>query len=201
MFVGSAAENVSHYLCLLPFIISCINSTNLLPERTSGRTLTIRILHIPCILGLILAIVGGTRLSSGDPSRQSSGEHFEKAGGLMFVAVYIVLVGLCLLTFTGIQSLSWSERRIFGAICAALPLLAVRLLYSILSDFLDNSTFSIFDGNATVQLCMAVIEEFLITIIYLIAGVLATPTRELGNPVQYPKVADTYQLNGGVQRV
>jgi len=97
-------------------------------------------------------------------------------------------------------SFFWSEKWISLAIVASLPLLAVRLLYSIVSDFLNDKTFSIFDGNATVLLCIAVIEKLIITIFFLVAGVLATPEKELhrGNEV---KVAETNQLSSRVQQL
>lgn len=153
------------------------------------------------MLGLLLAIIGGTRLSSSDASTQSSGEKFEKAGGLLFVAVFIALTGLCVLTFSSFSQLAWGEKRILLAIVASLPLLAVRLLYTILADFENNSTFSILDGNATVQLCMAVIEEFIITIFLLVAGVLAPSLKDMQRHDNFVKKGDTYQLNGVTQQV
>ena len=65
------------------------------------------------------------------------------------------------------------EKRIVYAVLAALPLIAVRLLYSLLADFANNSTFNILFGNATVQLCMAIIEEMIVVVFFLIAGLLA----------------------------
>ena len=38
---------------------------------------------------------------------------------------------------------------------------------------MDNSTFNAVDGNATVQLCMAIIEEFIVLVFYLVAGFVA----------------------------
>ena len=70
------------------------------------------------------------------------------------------------------------------AILAALPFLAVRLLYSILADFEDNNTFNIINGNATVQLCMAVIEEFIITIFFLAAGLAAPSLKSVRSGVE-----------------
>lgn len=135
--------------------------------------LALRLLHLPIILGLILSIVGGTRLSSSDSSKQSEGEKFEKAGGILYLIGYVGLFGIAVLTMARIRNLPSGEKRILLAVLAALPLLAVRLLYSLLADFANNSTFSILGGNATVQLCMAIIEEMIATIIFLAAGITA----------------------------
>lgn len=62
------------------------------------------------------------------------------------------------------------EERIYFAVMAAIPLLGVRLLWSILSVFANNKTFSINSGNALVQLFMATVEEFVIVLMYTMAG-------------------------------
>ena len=130
-------------------------------------------LHLPIMLALILAIVGGTRISSSDSSKHSSGESFEKAGAIIFLISYIAIVAFAVLTMTDSRNLAQGEKRIVYAVLGSLPLLAVRLLYSLLVDFANTKTFNIVDGNPTVQLCMAIIEEFIVTIIFLVAGLVA----------------------------
>ena len=149
--------------------------------------LILRLSHIPIILGLILAIVGGNKLSDNpnDTSDINEGEKFEKAGGIMFLIGYVILFGATVVTGLEFRNLPWGEKRILGAVVAALPLLAVRLLYSLISDFADNNTFNILYGNATVQLCMAIVEEMIVTVFYLIAGVTAPSWKSLqGGPDQ-----------------
>lgn len=130
-------------------------------------------LHIPILLALILAIVGGSRISSADSSKHSSGESFEKAGSIIFLISYLAIFAFAILTMADFSKIPLGEKRILYAVLASLPLLAVRLLYSLLANFEDNSTFSILDGNATVQLCMAIIEEFIVTLFFLVAGFMA----------------------------
>ena len=145
-------------------------------DFVSGNTLRVRLLemlHIPIMLAFILAVVGGTRISSSDSSKHSSGESFEKAGGIIFLISYIVIVAFAVLTMADFRNLPQGEKRILYAVLGSLPLLAVRLLYSLLVDFANDSTFSIVHGNPTVQLCMAIIEEFIVTALFLIAGLVA----------------------------
>ena len=130
-------------------------------------------LHIPILLALILCIVGGTRISSPDSSKHSSGQSFEKAGGIIFLISYLAIVAFAVLSMSETRNLPHGEKRVLFAVLASLPLLAVRLLYSLLADFDNNSTFNIVDGNATVQLCMATIEEFIVTSFFILAGIFA----------------------------
>ena len=141
------------------------------------RIIASHILHIPCILALILAVIGGTRLSSSDVSKHPSGEDFEKAGGILFLAVYVGLIVLVLLTMIHFTQLPWGEKRILVAVMAALPLLAVRILYSLLADFKHDTTFNIEGGNETVQLCMSIIEEMIVMAFFLLAGITAPDIR------------------------
>lgn len=138
-------------------------------------------LHLPILLALVLAIIGGTRISSSDSSKHSSGESFEKAGAIIFLISYIAIVAFAILTMTESRSLPQGEKRILYAVLGSLPLLAVRLLYSLLADFADNSTFNILSGNATTQLCMAIIEEFIVTCLFLLAGSMAPALDRLMN--------------------
>ena len=65
------------------------------------------------------------------------------------------------------------ETKIYLAVMLAIPFLAVRTIYSILADFENNSTFGILDGNAYVQLGMAVIEEMIVTAMFIGVGLVA----------------------------
>lgn len=100
------------------------------------------------------------------------------------MAVYLGLFALAALTMANIRNLPWDEKWILIAVLAALPFLAVRLLYSILADFEDNNTFNIIKGNATVQLCMAVIDEFIITVFFLAAGLAAPSLKSMRSGVE-----------------
>lgn len=76
--------------------------------------------------------------------------------------------------YSGIEA---GEHRLLGAIAICTPILAVRLVYSIISTFGHNRNFSIFNGNETVQLVMVVIEEIIIVYVMLLTG-LTLDTRD-----------------------
>lgn len=162
---------------LLPFLSICIELTssysNDFIAGTTSRNRILELFHIPILLALILSIIGGTRISSSASSKHSSGESFEKAGAIIFLISFIAIVAFAILTMADLRNLPWGEKRILYAVLASLPLLAVRLLYSLLADFEDDGTFNVVDGDVTVQLCMAIIEEFIVTVFFLIAGFVA----------------------------
>jgi hypothetical protein len=78
-----------------------------------------------------------------------------------------------------------SQRRIFLCILLALPLIAVRLLYSLIGTLESNpnNQFSIIYGSSSIQLGMATIEEFIIVLVYAILGVFTPRAQPASAPV------------------
>jgi hypothetical protein len=62
------------------------------------------------------------------------------------------------------------ERRVPIAIITALPFVLVRLVYSACSVFLHDHLFNIVTGNVVVLVVMAVLEEFVVVVIYIALG-------------------------------
>ena len=74
------------------------------------------------------------------------------------------------------------DKRIFYAVILALPFIFVRILYSMLAVFLTHqTTFTLVNGNAVAQLCMATLEEMVVVVVYLGAGITA-PVRKGNDP-------------------
>ena len=91
-------------------------------------------------------------------------------------------VGLCLLTTTAIHSVADMDKRILYAVILALPFIFVRILYSMLAVFLTNqTTFTLVNGSAIAQLCMATLEEIFVVVVYLGVGYTA-PVRKGNDP-------------------
>jgi hypothetical protein len=131
------------------------------------------VLHIPIILGLALAAIGGSDASKGDLNKQQTGHTLSKVAVVVFVIVWIIQSGIAILTCTKLHDVASGDRRLAFAILASVPFLFVRLLYSILAAFdTSTSTFSPSEGSVVVQAVMAVIEEFVVVILYLGAGFL-----------------------------
>jgi hypothetical protein len=87
-----------------------------------------------------------------------------------------------------------SQRRIFLCILLALPLIALRLLYSLIGNFESspNNQFSIIYGSSSIQLGMATIEEFIIVLVYAILGVFTPRAQPASAPASAPAYDITY---------
>ncbi|KAF7896747.1 uncharacterized protein EAF01_009150 [Botrytis porri] len=145
-------------------------------NSTSGslRSRFIQLMHIPTMIALALCIVGGTREFDGTSSKISSGRNLTKIGIAMYIGVYIVQIALVIVTFKDHYKIPPGHGRVFWAVVIANPFLAVRLFYSILAAFTSIKSFSVLDGSALVRLFVAIIEEFTVVALYLLAG-LITP--------------------------
>jgi hypothetical protein len=77
-----------------------------------------------------------------------------------------------------------SQKRIFYCVLLALPLIAVRLLYSLISDFGNNPRFSLINGDTKIQLVMATLEEFAIVLMYTILGIFTPKSAQDVAPVE-----------------
>ena len=95
-----------------------------------------------------------------------------KAGLIIFLIIYICLFALIAKSASEINSLPSGEKRILFALIVALPLLGVRILFSLLAYFSTISTFSPTNGNVLVRAFMGILEEILIVIAYTLAGIL-----------------------------
>lgn len=99
------------------------------------------------MIALGLAIFGGINETSSKASDISQGKTLMKVAVLMFLAIYLLLFALVVITMKDVGNAPRGEKRIYLAVLGALPLLAVRLLYSILAAFTNNEDFSIFSGS------------------------------------------------------
>lgn len=123
------------------------------------------------MIALILSIVGGldeARTTNG--SEISTGKRLTKIGVIIFLITYLLLSALAIITMKDVRNAPRGEKRIYFAVLGAIPLLAVRMLWSLLAVFKDDSTFSIQSGKPWVQFFMATVEEFIIVVIYTLAG-------------------------------
>ncbi|TGO28112.1 hypothetical protein BPAE_0032g00550 [Botrytis paeoniae] len=147
------------------------------PSNSTSRSLRsrfIQLMHIPTIIALALCIVGGTREFDGTSSKISSGRNFTKIGIAIYIGVYVIQISLVIVTFKDHYKIPTGHGRVFWAIVIASPFLAVRLFYSVLAAFTSIKSFSVIDGSAFVRLFVAIVEEFTVVALYLLAG-LITP--------------------------
>jgi hypothetical protein len=153
-------------------------------SRMAFSTVYLRVIQLGITIALILSIVGGT--SSISSTGVYTVQTTSKAGILLYIVCYLALGLMALLTLRNTSYLASGETRIMWAVFIAMPLLLVRLIYSLLVIFDHNRRFSLISGSALIHALMAVVEEMLIILIYLGVGwtlvpstVPKTPTRPL----------------------
>jgi hypothetical protein len=118
---------------------------------------------------LILCIAGGIDEAGTEVSK---GKNLTKVGIAIFLIVYILLFALSVITMKDVGNAPREEKRIYIVVLIALPLIAVRLLWSILSAFGHNSDFSLNSPKPLIQLFMATIEEFIVVVCYTTVGLI-----------------------------
>ena len=105
-------------------------------------------------------------------SDQKDGKTLLKAGIIVFLVIYLCLVALALNSATEFNRIPAGEKRILVVVLAALPLLAVRFVWTLLAYFSDFKDFQIYGGSVIVRAFMATLEEMLIVIAYTIVGLM-----------------------------
>jgi hypothetical protein len=131
----------------------------------------IHIMQVPVVTALGLRIIGGLDMGSTTPSESQKGHRFTKIGIIIFLANYILLAILVVLTIKKMVLAHKEEKKIYFVIVTAIPLLRVRMLWSILATFSHNADFSITSGGKPwVNFSMAVVEEFIIVCMYTVVG-------------------------------
>lgn len=128
-----------------------------------------RLLHVLIIVAVILGISGGVNATieaSGTVKLPTT----SKVGVILYAVAYVLIIGAYIVSVPRTSAVSSKERRVPVAITLALPLILVRLVYSLCSVFLHSHFFSLASGNAWVFGFMAVAEEFLVVLIYVLLG-------------------------------
>ncbi|KAF7899894.1 hypothetical protein EAF00_004230 [Botryotinia globosa] len=156
-------------LGLLSRVIDSINQNT----HTIVQSRMLKLIEILTLVGLILGIVGGLNASD---TYTSTGKWVpgteSKVSNVLFIVSFVAIIATTILTSFSISHAENEEKRILLGVTIALPFLFVRLLYSVLSTFVSHySKFNALNGSFTVLLCMDLLEELLIVVVYLTIGV------------------------------
>ncbi|KAH8807425.1 hypothetical protein F5884DRAFT_731182 [Xylogone sp. PMI_703] len=137
---------------------------------------TFRIIQLDIITGLVLGIIGG--IHSGSSLHKNgvfSVGTVSKVGTALLIAGLVADIILALLTTRYIRNASSGYKRLLLAVFLALPFLSVRLVYTILATLTTDQDFNFVSGSVTDWLCMAVLEEVVVVIIYIVVGLSMVP--------------------------
>ena len=145
-------------------------------ERATIPPQFTRVLSIPVLVGLGLGIYGGTDQFSSKPSDVTNGQHYTEAAVIIFLVSFLVIAAITIVTGLKTSHVLSGEKKLMFAALASLPLIFVRIIYSIIIDFDHNSSTFKFNPNTVagviVQAFMALLMEFNVVGLYLLVGLL-----------------------------
>jgi hypothetical protein len=173
-------------LGLLSRIISSINKS----QSTYLQPYHMKLFQTIVMVGLILSIVGGVNASKDLSSKHIyTPQSLSQAAMGLFIAAYVLIVASTITIYFSVTHAEHGEKRLLLAVALSLPFLLVRLVYSSISLFTTNTNFNSVSGNVTIFLCMALIMELCVVIIYEAVGLTL---RKLPSAV----VTDTVAADG-----
>ncbi|KAG1874149.1 hypothetical protein C8R48DRAFT_693014 [Suillus tomentosus] len=199
LYIGGYALESSGLSPLLLCTLGLLHSMFQTPDGFSRYNRLFRLLQILGMIALILTITG---ISNETGSSSSSiWNTMRRVGVILFCALYIILVGICVHVWTQVGFVMRYRKQLLKAISIALPFLAIRTLYSVLSTFSSDSfsipgttesntsdlaKFNVLTGEWQIYLVMDMLMEYAVVIIYAVAGIML-PLNEDYKP------ADSYQ--------
>lgn len=177
-------------LGLLSRLLNSINKT----RETWLTSKHIKLIELVMLVSLILGIVGGvdaneTLAKTGVYQPQT----LSKASIGLVIPVYVAIVAICVLLFFSISAAEPRERRILAAVVVSLPFMLCRIIYSALTVFTHSKHFNTVTGDVTVLLCMALLEELVISAIYVGVGLTLNRFEQLP-PVREGQVAEGVEM-------
>ncbi|KAG2109732.1 uncharacterized protein F5147DRAFT_575585 [Suillus discolor] len=168
-------------LCTLGMLHSMFRT----PDGSLRYNKQFRLLQLLGMVALILTMIGTSEETSS--SSGSSGNTMGRVGVILFCALYIILIGVCVYVWTQVGFVMRYHKQFLKAISIALPFLAVRTLYGVLSTFSsstlsvtgttesntgDLAKFNMVTGEWQIYLVMDMLMEYAVVIIYAVAGIV-----------------------------
>ena len=138
--------------------------------NTTFNPRVFRLVQLITAVGLILSIVGDTNINLNEQTHTLTVPIETKVGIIILLAAWILVV---LITAKVIQlgsHIAQAERPLAWAVLVCLPFLLIRLIYAILSVFLNDSNFSLIFPSTVVVWTLSIIEECFVVFIYLLLG-------------------------------
>jgi hypothetical protein len=184
-------------LGLLSRIISSINKSH----STLIQHYHMKLIQTIVMVALILSIIGGINASKDLTSKGIyTPQSLSQAAMGLFIASYVLIVATTIILSFSVPHAEHGEKRLLVAVAISLPFILVRLVYGSISIFANTSDFNPVSGNATIYLCMALIMELCVVIIYETVGLTlrkleSAPTGHVavdGTYVQGPSKASQF---------
>lgn len=143
-----------------------------------------RPIHLLSLVALILGIVGG--VNKADASSYQTGVDCSKAASILFLAVYVALAVISVLTATKRDRIPSAEHTLSLVAIVVLPFILVRVIYTVATSFASRgSLFFATNPNIWCQALMMFLMEAICVALYVWAGLCTPKQTEL----------DTHRIN------
>ncbi|KIK38241.1 hypothetical protein CY34DRAFT_404737 [Suillus luteus UH-Slu-Lm8-n1] len=187
LYVGGYCLQASGLCPLLLCTLGLLHSVFQTPEGVMRYKIIFRLLQA---FGTAAVILMGMSYASSDSSSSSS-NIMRRTGVIVLAILYIIVVGICIFLWTQIRFVMKYRKQLLKVISVALPFLAIRTVYSVLTMFSTSSyvmittattaatiqpntgdlaKFNIFTGEWQIYLVMYMFMEYAIVIIYSVAS-------------------------------
>ncbi|KAH7140273.1 hypothetical protein B0J13DRAFT_596561 [Dactylonectria estremocensis] len=131
----------------------------------------VRVVQLPAAIALILCIVGGV---SADNPTEIRDQDTVKAGVILYLIVLFLLFLLVVGAAVARRKTERGEHRLLCAVAISLPVLLIRVIYSLLAVFSKQPVFAAMSGSTSsvmTELFMGRIEEMVVVLVYLWVGI------------------------------
>ncbi len=153
-------------------------------------TRNFRLLQLLSIVAIVLAIVGGTKISGAkSQSDLNTAATLRHVGAILFAVIYALIAAITAVCWLSREQVLKHRRKLLLAVAASLPFLLVRIVYTLLSSFaplpfgfdasghmvgvVSDSPLKHFSGTSgswALYLVMSVVAEYAVVLIYTFAG-------------------------------
>ncbi|KZT67599.1 hypothetical protein DAEQUDRAFT_812672 [Daedalea quercina L-15889] len=150
----------------------------------------LQLMSLLSMIALILAIVGGVDVGNAKTQADlSEGTKLRHVGAIFFVVLFVLIFLFHLLCWMNMRQIMKARRMLLASISFALPFLAVRVVYTVLSAYapptrtisasgeVENATsnsplakFNPTTGSWVIYLFMSVLMEYCAVLVYVAAG-------------------------------
>ena len=172
--VGSAnlaVDGLSPLLIAAAGLLVCLQGSMNRTGRTYLKAWHLRLVNILTLVAFILITIGYSNLSAHDVEtgidRQAS---VSIAATIFFLISYAGIILATLLVGLSASHASPDETRLLIAVALSEPFLLIRVLYICLQVLANSRKFSPVNGSVTIFLCVALLEEFVVVLIYEAVG-------------------------------
>lgn len=152
-----------------------------------GSLMILRLVHPIIMVGLVLGIIGGIRRmpdsATGmiNPDKYDSGATFLKASGALFLVAFVAICFGAFRLWKHRKTLATVSYHIVTGMVVILPLLFLRIVYSVLNSANLDTTghtghtnkYNVMTGSWVIYLILGLIPQATIITIYIASGVFA----------------------------